>query len=132
MRGKSLLHAHVPHTYRETGVAPVITIVKPAVVPLSGQVPIMLQGSHFMPGCEVLIGGVRCDVLLAWSSHHSSVPASETTFVDAVPGSLLTNVRVTAPAQSTVGPKSLVLINPDRQTAILEHVLFYTDDISLL
>jgi hypothetical protein len=39
--------------------APIITSVRPAVVPVTGGVEIDIQGENFLPGLEVVIGGKK-------------------------------------------------------------------------
>ena len=41
-------------------------------------------------------------------------------------------LQVIAPAHREIGPKSLLVINPDGQSALLDNVLFYTDDADLV
>ena len=58
---------------------PTIIMVKPALVPLTGAVPILVQGEHLQSNCAVLVGGVRCASLSPTA--HSLHPASHRVMV---------------------------------------------------
>jgi len=95
---------------------PIINFVKPALVPITGGVIVTLIGTNFQRGLQVIIGEKR---IKTTDIHY--LPDDEGNY----------KVEVVTPGNDA-GPKSIIIINPDKQTAILEHVLHYSDDPLLI
>eukprot|EP01127_Copromyxa_protea_P017280 TRINITY_DN5242_c0_g2_i1.p1 TRINITY_DN5242_c0_g2~~TRINITY_DN5242_c0_g2_i1.p1 ORF type:complete len:847 (-),score=148.50 TRINITY_DN5242_c0_g2_i1:75-2573(-) len=95
-----------------SGPPPVITSVRPAVVPITGGVEIDIQGENFQAGLEVVIGGKK-------------IPSSKCIVTQTADSS---HVFVVIPPNRSEGPKDIIIINGDKQTAILSDVLMYLDD----
>ena len=115
-----LLRSPAP-TVAPPNLTPHITMVKPAIVPIQGGVTVHIQGTNFKPGLSIVIGGVKI------------APAScllEPLPVDGE--SQNRQVRVLLPQMKETGPLTIILINPDQNTAILKDVLICTDDPVLL
>jgi len=96
---------------------PSITIVKPVVVPTFVSAMINIQGDNFNDGLRLIIGGVRIP------------PENIKLFM--APGQNMLEIQVKVPPINSPGPKTIILINPDAKTAILENVLTYIDDDNL-
>lgn len=95
------------------------------MVPVTGGVEIDIQGENFSPGLEVIIGGKKIP------PSKCVVTESDGMLLNLNDDSLLTDashVFVVIPPNREVGPKAIIIINPDKRTAILSDVLMYLDD----
>ena len=88
-----------------SGVAPSIAAVSPNFGPISGGTSVTILGSGFVSGVQVSIGGMSCSnvVLLTGGSLTCSTPAS------------------------SYGPKTVIVTNPDSQTATLTSGYTYSN-----
>lgn len=96
---------------------PVITMVKPAIVPLQGGVSVTVSGEHLTGPCSVRIGGVLCERVQA---------------LPTPPGSAQSLLLVRVPTLRDIGPQSLLVSCGNGQSAELNDVLFATDDPALI
>jgi hypothetical protein len=98
------------YTYGTTsGSAPTLTSVSPTSGPIQGGIVITMTGANFVSGATITIGGT---------------PMPGVTFVSA------TQLRATAP-WGTAGQKTIVVTNPNGQTATLTNAYTYSSTSSL-
>ncbi len=85
------------------GMAPTISTVTPNSGPLAGGTTITIIGSGFIPGAVVTIGGISCDTIVFLST---------------------TSLTCVSPI-GTLGAKSVIVTNPDNQSATLSSGFTY-------
>jgi C1A family cysteine protease/dipeptidyl aminopeptidase/acylaminoacyl peptidase len=90
----------------QEGVAPAITTISPASGPVTGGTPVTITGTGFVSGATVKIG-VNA--------------ATDVAFVNT------TTITAKTPLSATVGPKDVVVTNPDTQSGTLTNGFTYTN-----
>jgi len=97
---------------------PNILSISPAVVPTSfGDAMIDIRGTGFVEGLELYIAGIK-------------IPA-DLCLVEKGEGDLW-HIFVDCPVCNEEGPKTVIVINPDKKTSILKDILLYVNDSEIL